>query len=117
MDLDDEVESSFKNTSIEIRPNTSFEIRPQNQYKYRDEAEENVLNANDEENNILNNKSTKSCASKKFKSKAVKALLYSRFTKTNNGKYNHLLSKEKYRKSIPQLLFSYDKVFSWDGIC
>ena len=115
MDLDDEVESSFKNTSIEIRPNTSFEIRPQNQYKYRDEAEENVLNANDEENNILNNKSTKSCASKKFKSKAVKALLYSRFTKTNNGNYKHL-SKEKYKKSIPQL-FSYDKVFSWDGIC
>ena len=43
MDLDDEVESSFKNNSIEIRPNTSFEIRPQNQYKYRDEVEENVI--------------------------------------------------------------------------
>ena len=46
MDLDDEVESSFKNTSIEIRPNTSFEIRPQSQYEYR-EAEENQLNANE----------------------------------------------------------------------
>ena len=78
---DDEIDSL--NSSFEIRPNTSFEIRPQSQYEYR-EAEENQLNANEE--NILNNK-PKSCASKRFKSKAVKALLYSRFTKTNNGKY------------------------------
>ena len=78
---DDEIDSL--NSSFEIRPNTSFEIRPQSQYEYR-EAEENQLNANEE--NILNNK-PKLCPSKKFKSKAVKALLYSRFTKTNNGKY------------------------------